>query len=308
MIFPACRKRRCKLTFDHFPGKVTGFNWENLFCHKERDTPGLLHTAILTETAVSNRIAYAGEGTDLNQRKFLRAAVYHRSPKSLVEDFKEQTMHEELFEAMAQSIIDGEPEVAERLAQQGVEQGVNPLDAINRGFVVGVNQVGEDFGCGRTFLPNLVMAGEAMKAAIAVLQPELSRLGTQRQVSGRVVLGTVDGDIHEIGKMLVGIMLTANGFEVYDLGVDVPAERFIEKAREVNADIIGLSALLTTTMIQQENIIRALTESGLRPPIKVMVGGAPVTRSWADEIGADGYSEDALGAVKVAKALVGEVS
>jgi corrinoid protein of di/trimethylamine methyltransferase len=209
------------------------------------------------------------------------------------------------FEDMAQSVIDGEVEDAERLARQAIEQGVDPLDAINQGFVVGVNHVGEGYAAGEMFLPDLVLAGEAMKAAVAVLEPEMKRRGTKRQMLGTVVMGTVEGDIHEIGKTLVATMLSATGFQVYDLGVDVPIQTFLEKARETNADVVGLSALLTTTMVKQKTVIEALEEAGLRPQVKVMVGGAPVTRSWAEEIGADGYSEDAIGAVAVAKELVG---
>jgi corrinoid protein of di/trimethylamine methyltransferase len=209
------------------------------------------------------------------------------------------------FKDMAQSVIDGEVEDAERLARQAIEQGVDPLDAINQGFVVGVNHVGEGYAAGEMFLPDLVLAGEAMKAAVAVLEPEMKRRGTKRQMLGTVVMGTVEGDIHDIGKTLVATMLSATGFQVYDLGVDVPVETFLEKAREVNADVVGLSALLTTTMVKQKTVIEALEEAGLRRQVKVMVGGAPVTRSWAEEIGADGYSEDAIGAVAVAKELVG---
>jgi corrinoid protein of di/trimethylamine methyltransferase len=211
----------------------------------------------------------------------------------------------ELFQAMAQSTIDGEPDVAERLARQAIERGVDPLEAINQGFVAGMNYVGEQFGLGEMFLPDLVLAGEAMKAAVAVLEPEMVKRGTERQMLGKVVLGTVEGDIHEIGKTLVETMLSASGFQVYDLGVDVPVETFVEKARQVNADIVGLSALLTTTMARQRDTIEALDDLGLRPRVKVMVGGAPVTSGWADEIGADGYGEDAIGAVAVAKRLVG---
>jgi len=212
---------------------------------------------------------------------------------------------QELYRAMAQSVIDGEVDDARRLAQQAVEQGLDPLAAINQGFIPGVNHVGEQFSRGEMFLPDLVLAGEAMKAAIAVLEPEMARRGTQRQTLGRVVIGTVEGDIHDIGKTLVATMLAASGFQVYDLGVDVPVARFVEKAREVEADIVGLSALLTTTMARQADAIKALTEAGLRPRVKVMVGGAPVTASWAAEIGADGTSEDAIGAVAVARRLVG---
>jgi len=213
-------------------------------------------------------------------------------------------MSQELFDAMRQSIIDGEADQAEALAKQALEQGVDPLTAINQGYVQGVNHVGDQFGAGEMFLPDLMLAAEAMKKAVAVLEPEMAKRGTQRQVLGKVVLGTVKGDIHEIGKNLVGTMLSASGFEVHDLGVDVPFERFAEKAREVGADIVGVSALLTTTMTGQKNVVEALDDLGLRPKVKVMVGGAPVTRGWADEIGADGYSEDAMGAVALAKRLV----
>ncbi len=213
---------------------------------------------------------------------------------------------EELFKAMSQSVIEGEPEEAERLAREALAQGIEPLEAINRGFVPGVNVVGRDFGCGVLFLPDLVRAGAAMKAATRVLEPEMARRGARRESAGAVILGTVKGDIHEIGKNLVGTMFTANGFQVHDLGVDVPIEAFVVKAQAVNADLVGISALLTTTMTGQRKVVEALDKAGLRPKVKVMVGGAPVTRGWASEIGADGYSEDAIGAVKVAKQLLGD--
>lgn len=215
-------------------------------------------------------------------------------------------MSEELFKEMAQSIIDGEKEVAEELAQKAVETGIPPLDAITKGFVVGVNYIGDQFGKGEAFLPELVMAGEAMKAAVAVLEPELKKLGEAREMMGRVVLATVEGDIHEIGKTLVGTMLSASGFEVVDLGVDQPAEKIIGKALEIDANLIGMSALLTTTMVRQREVIEELDKEGLRPRIKVMVGGAPITKDWAEKIKADGTSEDAIGAVQLAKKLVGK--
>lgn len=215
-------------------------------------------------------------------------------------------MSDELFQAMAQSIIDGDPDGAADLARKAVEAGIDPLEAINKGFVPGVDYVGEQYSKGEMFLPDLVLAGEAMKAAIAVLEPEIARKGGQRQTLGTVVIGTVEGDIHDIGKTLVATMLSVGGFRVYDLGVDVPVPTFVEKAREVNADIVGMSALLTTTMVRQRDVIEALEDAGLRSRVKVMVGGAPVTRSWAQEIGADGYSEDAIGAVAVARQLLGK--
>jgi len=214
-------------------------------------------------------------------------------------------MSDEIFQNMAQSIIDGDTAASAALAKESIEAGIDPLEAINQGFVLGANKVGENFSCGAAFLPELVMAGEAMKAAVAVLEPEMKRRGASRQVLGKVVLATVQGDIHEIGKSLVGTMLSASGFEVYDLGVDVATARIIEKAKEVDADLVGLSALLTTTMVKQKEVIEELDKRGLRPRIKVMVGGAPVTRDWVQNIEADGYSEDAIGAISVAKQLVG---
>lgn len=214
-------------------------------------------------------------------------------------------MTTELLQAMAQSILDGDEEEAEALARQAVEQGIDPLEAIDQGFLIGVNEVGDQYSCGDMFLPDLVLAGEAMKAAVAVLEPIMEQQGTSREMLGTVVLGTVQGDIHDIGKTLVGTMLAAAGFKVHDLGVDVPAETFIAKTRDEKANIVGLSALLTTTMVNQKAVIDALEEAGLRDQVKVMVGGAPVTGGWADEIGADGHSEDAIGAVAVAKRLLG---
>ena len=170
-------------------------------------------------------------------------------------------MSEELFHAMAQCVLEGDADKAAELAQQALAQGIAPLDAINNGFVLGVNEVGRQYAAGDMFLPDLVMAGEAMKAAVAVLEPEMQRTGTERKMLGKVVLGTVKGDIHEIGKTLVGTMLTANGFQVFDLGTDVPTMKFVDKAREVNADIVGLSALLTTTMTGQREVIRSAQRS-----------------------------------------------
>jgi len=214
-------------------------------------------------------------------------------------------MSAELFQKMAQSIIDGDSDVSVALARQAIEAGMDPLEAITQGFVMGVNQVGEAFAKGDAFLPELVMAGEAMKAAVSTLEPEMQKRGLQRTMLGKVVLATVEGDIHEIGKSLVGTMLSASGFQVYDMGVDVPTAIIIAKAKEVDADIVGLSALLTTTMVKQKEVIEELDKQGLRKKIKVMVGGAPVTRDWVQKIEADGYSEDAIGAVGVAKSLVG---
>jgi corrinoid protein of di/trimethylamine methyltransferase len=214
-------------------------------------------------------------------------------------------MSEELFKQMAQAVIDGEAEEAAALARQALDQGVDPLEAINAGYSAGMDVVGELYSSGEYFLPDLIMGGEAMKLALAVLEPALKASGRSRQVLGIVVLGTVKGDIHEIGKSLVGSMLAANGFEVFDLGIDVESDVFVVKAREYNADIVALSALLTTTMLHQREVIEHLAEAGVRGRVKVMVGGSPVTQSWADQIGADGFAEDAANAVVVAKRLMG---
>jgi len=210
------------------------------------------------------------------------------------------------FSAMRQSIIDGAPDTASSLAQQAVAAGVAPLDAINQGYVPGMSEVGAQFTKGQMFLPDMMASAEAMRAAMVVLEPLLKQAGTERPKAGVIVLGTTKGDIHEIGKTLVGTLLTAHGFSVHDLGVDVPGDKFAAKAREFNADIVGVSALLTTTMRNQKGVIEALEKAGVRSQVKVMVGGAPVTRRWAEEIGADGYAQDAMSAVELARELIGK--
>jgi 5-methyltetrahydrofolate--homocysteine methyltransferase len=213
-------------------------------------------------------------------------------------------MSEELLDKLTQAVIDGEPEDAEELAKQALDRGLDPLMCINEGLTRGIDRVGELFASGEYFLPDLIIGSEAMKAALAVLEPALAE-DQEREVVGRVVLGTVEGDLHEIGKTLVGTMLTANGFLVTDIGIDKPAADFVAAVKETNATLVGASALLTTTIPEQQRIIEALAEAGLRARVKVMVGGAPVTQSWADKIGADGYAKDAIAAVAVAKRLVG---
>lgn len=211
---------------------------------------------------------------------------------------------EDLFAAMGRAIIDGEAEEAADLARQGLDEGVSPLEAIDRGFVPGIDHVGHEFAAENMFLPELVLAGEAMKAAIGVLEPEMERTGAERESHGTVVLAAAHGDIHDIGKSLVGTMLSASGFRVVDLGVDVPVDTVVDTVREVGADLVGISALLTTTMVGQRDVVEALTAAGLREGVKVMVGGAPVTPEWATEIGADGFGEDAARAVSLARELV----
>ncbi|MGB7096645.1 MAG: corrinoid protein [Anaerolineales bacterium] len=212
-------------------------------------------------------------------------------------------MSAEMYEKLAQSVIEGEPDDAEELAKQALDQGLDPLTCVNEGLTKGIQQVGALFASGEYFLPELIIGAEAMKRALAVLEPAMA--GDQsREVVGTVVIGTVEGDMHEIGKTLVGTMLIANGFKVIDLGVDLSADKFVSAVKENNADIVGASALLTTTMLQQKKIIEALAAEGLSDKVKVMVGGAPVTESYALEIGADGYAEDAISAVDLAFRLI----
>jgi len=212
---------------------------------------------------------------------------------------------DDLYAQMAQSVVDGEVEDAERLAQEGLDAGLAPGDILDQGFVKGIEEVGDLFGKGEFFLPELVQGAEAMKAAVAVLQPALDAAGGERSTMGVAVAGTVAGDIHEIGKTIVCSMLSAAGFTVTDVGCDVPVETFVEKCKEMKPDLLLLSALLTTTMPNQQKTIEALKEAGLRDSVKVMIGGAPTTRAWADEIGADGYAEDAIEAVVTAKQVLG---
>ncbi|RLE11594.1 dimethylamine corrinoid protein 3 [Candidatus Aerophobetes bacterium] len=209
---------------------------------------------------------------------------------------------EELLKEAIDVIIRYDKSKAEEIARRALAEGMDPVEVINKGFKVGITQVGDLFGRGEIFLPELIQAAEAVKAAIGILTEALPE--EAREKKGKIVIGTVEGDVHDIGKSLVVSLLQANGFEVYDLGRDVPIQKFIEKAQEVNADIIGSSALLTTTMEGQRKIEEELRKAGLRDKFKTMVGGAPVTQRWADRIGADAYAEDATVAVKKAQELL----
>jgi len=212
-------------------------------------------------------------------------------------------MSEEIYQKLAQAVIDGESEDAEALARHALEVGLEPLECINKGLTKGIQHVGELFADGECYLPELILSANAMKAALGVLEPAMLG-GKQREIVGKVVLGTVQGDLHEIGKNLVSIILTANGFHVIDIGVDKPVSEFIKAVKENNATIVGASALLTTTMMEQKKLIDALKEAGLRAQVKVMIGGAPVNQDYAKQIGADGYAENAVSAVKLAFRLV----
>ncbi|MDK2880799.1 MAG: hypothetical protein PWQ99_574 [Clostridia bacterium] len=207
---------------------------------------------------------------------------------------------------VAEAVIEGDEDAVPELTRKAVEAGIEPLKIINEGLTRGIEVVGDRFAAGEYFLPDLLLGAKAMEAGIAVLEPLLA--GVNREFIGRVIMGTVHGDLHSIGKNIVIMMLKSAGFEVIDLGVDVPTDRFIEKIKELKPDIVGISALLTTTVGKQKEIIETLKEEGLRDSVKVMIGGAPINQTWADQIGADGYAEDATTAVKLARRLIGRTA
>ncbi|MCD6574460.1 corrinoid protein [Candidatus Aerophobetes bacterium] len=205
---------------------------------------------------------------------------------------------------IAENLIQGKAPKVKELVQKAVDEGQDVQKILDEGLLTGMSVVGEKFKRNEFYVPEVLIAARAMKAGMEVLRPLL----VERDIkgAGKVVLGTVRGDLHDIGKNLVGMMLEGAGFEIIDLGIDVSPERFVETAREKNADIIGLSALLTTTMPAMKEVISVLEKENLKGKIKVMIGGAPVTQDYADEIGADGYAPDAASAVDKAKELVGE--
>ena len=196
-------------------------------------------------------------------------------------------------------------ELSRSLAEKAVEMGVDPVEALEEGLAKALREVGDRFGRGDAFITELIAAAQAMEAGAGVLNEEIARRGASRKAVGRFLIGTVEGDIHSIGKNIVATMLSAAGFEVVDIGVDVKTEDFIEKVRELKPDILGLSALMTTTMVKQRDVIEALRDAGLRDGVKVIVGGAPVTEDWVGEIGADACGLDAGSAVKTALGLMG---
>lgn len=207
---------------------------------------------------------------------------------------------DQVFEA----ILAGKGDKAADATKQALDEGLAPQDIINGQMIRAMSEVGQRFQDGKAFVPQLLMAGRAMKAALEILKPLLA--GQASSTLGRVVIGTVKGDLHDIGKNLVASMLEGCGFEVKNIGIDVPSDKFVEAVKDYHADILCMSALLTTTMTYMKDVIKALEDAGIRNDVKVMVGGAPVTQNFADEIGADGYSDNANSAVAKAKELMGK--
>jgi 5-methyltetrahydrofolate--homocysteine methyltransferase len=208
-----------------------------------------------------------------------------------------------IFAEIAEALIEGNAPQVKLLAEKALEQGRSPIDIVNLGMIKGMDVVGEKFKEMEISVPEVLISARAMHTGLEIVKPLLSK----REIESRAVfmIGTVKGDIHEIGKNLVSMLMEGAGFTVIDLGVDVSAKTFIEEIREKNPDIVGMSALLTITMQEMEDIITGIKKAGLRENVKIMIGGAPVTQEFADRIGADGYGEDGRDAVKKAKALLG---
>ena len=214
-------------------------------------------------------------------------------------------MDMEIYELMKEAVLDGDEEEAVRLAEQALEEGLDLQKVMDEGFLAGIQEAGQLYEDEEYFLPDLVCSADAMKCALEVLDEAMKNdPNAQQTAAGKVALVTVQGDVHDIGKTIVGAMMTASGFEVYDLGTDVLNEDVIAKVKEIDPDILGLSALLTTTMEEQGRIVEMLKAEGLRDDVKVIIGGAPVNQAWADKITADGYSDNAIAAVKLAQTLM----
>lgn len=210
---------------------------------------------------------------------------------------------EDLLKKSKQALLDGDEDMAAAVANQVLAEGISPLEIINEGFSAGMTEVGEGFAREEIPLPGVLVAAEAMTKAIEILEPHIPKDEVVEPL-GRAVIGTVEGDIHDIGKRILCTILRVYGFEVTDLGRDVPINVFAEKTKELNADIVGSSALMTTTMIGQKLVEEELKKAGLRDKVKTMIGGAAATQDWADKIGADCYAEDANDAVPKAKELI----
>ena len=204
---------------------------------------------------------------------------------------------------LAEAVISGNAPKAKELTQQAIDEGTEVQTILDEGLIAGMSVVGDRFKKNEFYVPEVLIAARAMNQAMEVLEPQLTKAGVKPVAT--VVLGTVKGDLHDIGKNLVGMMLKGGGYKVVDLGVDVPPEKFVEAIQENNANILGLSALLTTTMVAMKDVIKAVKDSGGAAKAKTMIGGAPITQNFADEIGADGYAPDAASAVDKAKELLG---
>lgn len=213
-------------------------------------------------------------------------------------------MENEILEKLYQAVIDLDPDAAKHWAETAVKEGVDPVksfDAMTRA----ISKIGDDFEQGELWLPDLVGAADAMQTAMPVVEQALKSRGSAPESLGVIVMGTVKGDIHTIGKMMTSTFLTASGFTVYDIGVDVEPDRFVEAIKEYKADVVGMSALLSFTAPQQKRVIETLVEAGIRDTVKVIVGGGAITADFAESIGADGYAAAAPGAVGLVKGLLG---
>ncbi len=214
-----------------------------------------------------------------------------------------ESVDERYFDRLAQTIIDGEEEECIRVINEGLENGIDPLDAVEKGLAKGINKVGDDFSEEIVFLPELIMAAD-MKSGMKILDEKIKAGGRERKSLGKIVLGTVKGDIHDIGKSLVGAVLQANGFDVIDLGIDVEEDAYIQAVIENKADCLGMSTLLTLPLMTMGKVIEKMKEKGLRRNVKIIVGGCPVTQEFADEIGADAVGFNAKDAVTKVKRLL----
>ncbi len=215
-------------------------------------------------------------------------------------------MTEQILSDLREAVLYFDPEEARTLAQKALDLGVDPVTALEEGLAKPLREVGDRFGTGEAFITELIAAAQAMEAGAEVLNKEITRRGATRKKVGRFLIGTVEGDIHSIGKNIVATMLNTAGFEVIDLGADVPTQTFIDNVKTHRPDILGLSALMTTTMTKQKEIIEALKAAGLRKGLKIIVGGAPVTEDWVNEIDADACGLDALSAVETSLGLMEE--
>ena len=209
----------------------------------------------------------------------------------------------DMLQKIASNLYDGDDDAVAELVQEALDQGLAPQDILSGGLIAGMDEVGKDFKAGELFVPEVLIAARAMHAGMGVLRPLLAESDVPS--AGKFVIGTVEGDLHDIGKNLVRMMIEGAGFETIDLGTDVKASAFVEAVREHQPKLVGMSALLTTTMVNMKGTIEALEEAGLRDSVKVMIGGAPVTAAFAEEIGADAYAPDAASAVDVARSFVG---